>query len=100
MRRGYKGRNVVRLELRPSTGADPHSRQFCMPGGVVDSANGQALCVNLRLSRPLSWHVVHNVPCDASMCTCALHQSGPPATHPPPRLWFEPGLAVVVPGGL
>jgi hypothetical protein len=53
--------------------------QFCCPGGVLLVGNGHTLASNFSISNPLSWHVVHKVPRDASKCTCAEHQSGPPA---------------------
>src|SRR5262249_39414689 len=74
--------------------------QFCMAAGVVLSANGHALCVNLSINRPLSWHVLHIVPRSASRCTCAEHQSGPPNWIARCAAWLEPAITVLVAGGL
>jgi hypothetical protein len=74
--------------------------QFCLPGGVELSGNGHTPFVNLSISIPLSWHVLHTVPVSRSRCTCAEHQSGPPARHCPMEKWLDPGLGVVVPVGL
>ena len=89
----------LRAQVRPAD-VDVLSCCCCMPGGVVLSGNGQALCVNLSVRKPLSWHVVHSVPCSASRCTCAEHQSGPPATQSPLRYVIRAWAMVVVPAGL
>jgi hypothetical protein len=88
---------------RTSSGAARLKRandQFCLPDGVELSGNGHTPFVNLSISIPLSWHVLHTVPVSRSRCTCAEHQSGPPARHCAVVKWLDPGLGVVVPGGL
>src|SRR4029450_7001332 len=63
--------------------------QFCCPGGVLLSSNGQTPFLNLSTSTPLSWQVVHSLPFLASRWTCAEHQSGPPARQLLPNGWLE-----------
>jgi tetratricopeptide (TPR) repeat protein len=65
-----------RRRAKPSHSVAPD--QFCWPGGVELSGNGQTLFVNLSVSTPLSWHVVQSVPLDASRCTCDEHHPAHP----------------------